>query len=62
MSAHSTLSLWCYLPNIGRYFWRAGLLMGWFGHGAARPFILSNAEVDFVYVACIAGIRLLARL
>lgn len=33
-----------------------------FGHGTERPFDLSEAEVDFVYLTCVAAIRLLLRL
>jgi len=33
-----------------------------FGHGAEVRFSLSSAEVDFVYLTCIAGILLLVRL
>jgi hypothetical protein len=33
-----------------------------FGHGAHDPFGLLPAEVDFIYLACIAGILLLVRL
>jgi hypothetical protein len=33
-----------------------------FGHGARDPFGLLPAEVDFIYLACIAGILLLVRL
>jgi hypothetical protein len=33
-----------------------------FGHGAEIPFTLSLAEVDFVYLTCIASILLLVRL
>jgi hypothetical protein len=32
-----------------------------FGHGALQPFNLSVAEVDFIYLTCIAGILLLRR-
>jgi hypothetical protein len=33
-----------------------------FGHGTQRPFSLTPAEVDLVYLACIAGILLLLHL
>ena len=33
-----------------------------FGHGGQAAFGLSPAEVDFVYISCIAGILLLARI
>ena len=32
-----------------------------FGHGMTTPFALKRAEVDFVYLSCIAGCVLLAR-
>lgn len=32
-----------------------------FGHGMTTPFELSNAEVDFSYLACVGGILLFAR-
>lgn len=33
-----------------------------FGHGMTSPFALNAAEVDFTYLACIAGILLFARM
>jgi hypothetical protein len=33
-----------------------------FGHGTQQPFNLAPAEVDFIYLTCIAGILLLLRL
>lgn len=32
-----------------------------FGHGMTKPFALSASEVDFVYLACVAGCILLTR-